>query len=291
MKQTYIDLHTHSLRSDGAYPPAQLCAMARDAGIKILALTEHNHTDDLSKLRMQFPELHLVQGAEISCLYTTTQGKEVEIHMVALGVDPSHPRFKALLANNNPDRVPYINAILDRLRQCGMDLGTYEDMCRRYPDPRRIGRMNIATCMKELGYVSSVKDAFDIYIGSFGERRAYVPNPARYVPMEEAVSTIIAAGGVPVLAHLFYYTLDDQENLRLVETFKKLAGDHGGMEVYYGLYTQEQRDKLKQIADRYGLMYSAASDFHGQHEKDRLDHHFLSTDCQAILEHLGLGVD
>ena len=289
MKKTYIDLHTHTLRSDGAYTPEQLCTMARDAGIGILALTDHNHTDDLSDLRVKFPEIRLIQGAEIGCMYTNTHGEEVEIHVVALGFDPDHPSIRNVLANNDPDRHPYINAILDRLRQCGIDLGSYEDMSRRYPNSRQIGRMNIAKCMKELGYVSTVDEGFDRYIGSFGEKCAFVPNPTRYVSMEEAISAIIASGGTAVLAHLYYFGLDEKENLRLVETFKKLAGEHGGMEVYYERYTQEQRAELKRIADRYDLMYSAASDFHGQRELDTLENGFLSTDCQALLNHLGLG--
>lgn len=289
MKKTYIDLHTHTLRSDGAYTPAEVVARAGDAGIGVLALTDHNHTADLSDLRIQFPQIQLIQGAEIGCMYTDSQGRDVEIHVVALGFDPDHPAIRAVLANNDPDRRPYINAILDSLRRCGIDLGTYEDMSRRFPNSRQIGRMNIARCMKELGYVETVDEAFDRYIGSFGEKRAFVPNPTRYVPMEEAVSAVIESGGVAVLAHLYYYGMDDQENLRLVESFKALAGNHGGMEVYYERYTPEQRAELKGIADRYGLMYSAASDFHGQREKDKLENGFLSTDCQDLLNHLGLG--
>lgn len=288
MKTTYIDLHTLTLRSDGAYAPEELCAMARDAGIGILALTEHNHTEDLSKLRIQFPELNLIQGAEIGCMYTTAQGREVEIHVVGLGIDPDHPNIKAVLAHNNPDRAPYINAILHRLRQCGIDLGNYEEIRRRYPTTRQIGRRSIATCMKELGYVSSVEEAYDLYIGAFGEKRAYVPNPARYVSMDEAVSAILASGGAAVLAHLYYYQMDDQEHIHLLETFKKLAGASGGLEVFYERYTPQQQTALKCLADRFDLMYSAASDFHGQHKEDTLDNHFPSTDCLPLLRYLGL---
>ena len=288
MEMSYIDLHTHTLRSDGAYTPRQLCTMAREAGISILALTEHNHTEDLSELRRQFPDLCLIQGIEIGCMYRTEQGRDVEIHVVGLGFDPDHPAIRTVQSFNNPDRAPYINAILDRLRSCGIDLGSYEDMRRRFPNSRQIGRRCIAEVMKEQGYVSSVDECYDLYVGAFGERRAYVPNPARYVSFEEAVRAVMASGGIPVLAHLYYYSLDDQEYVRLVEAFKKLAGDNGAMEVYYGCYTPQQRAQLKALADQYGLMYSAASDFHGQSEQDTLDHGFLSTDCQALLSRLGV---
>ena len=289
MMKTFIDLHTHSLRSDGAYTPEELCIKAIDAGIKILAITDHNYTEDLSSLRKQFPKINLIQGCEISCMYTNTLNEEIEIHVIGLGFDPNHPKIQSLLAKNDPDLVTYIHAILERLRECNIDLGSYEDIQKRYPNSRKIGRSNVAKCMVDMGYVASVDEALDVYIGSYGEKRAYVPKDIQYVSIEEAISAIIEAGGVAVLAHLYYYGMSEHENDILVKRFKELSGSHGGMEVYYGIYTNQQREILKQIADKYQLMYSAASDYHGQRQRDCLDNKFLSTDCQELLKHLGFG--
>lgn len=288
MKETYLDLHTHTVQSDGAYSPLVLCGLAREAKINILAITDHNYTEDLTELRSAWPELRIIQGAEISCLYTDSQGTTRELHVVALGVDRENPKLKAVLAKNQPDRKPYIDAILQRLRHCGIDLGTYEDLCRRNPGKRHIGRMDMAKQMADEGYVASVEEAFDVYVGSHGECKAYVPNPLQYVSVEEAVEAIVDAGGAAVLAHLYYYQLDEAQSRQLLKRFKELAGTNGAMEVFYSRYSQQQRMALKALADEYGLMYSAASDFHGQSENDTLCNGFAAADCLPLLNFLGI---
>lgn len=286
MQETYLDLHTHTVQSDGAYSPLVLCGLAREANINILAITDHNFTEDLTELRSAWPELRIIQGAEISCLYTDPQGTSRELHVVALGVDRENPKLKAVLAKNQPDRKPYIDAILQRLRDCGIDLGSYEDLCRRNPGKRHIGRMDIAKQMADEGYTASVEEGFDVYVGSHGACRAYVPNPLRYVSLEEAVEAIVDAGGAAVLAHLYYYQLDEAQSRQLLKRFKELSGPNGAMEVFYSRYCQQQRMALKALADEYGLMYSAASDFHGQSENDTLCNGFAAADCLPLLNFL-----
>ena len=288
MKETYLDFHVHTINSDGACTPKQVLELARKAGIDTLAITDHNYTEDLTCLQAENPDIRLIQGAEISCLYTGETVKDKELHMVALGFDPAKAKIKAVLAHNQPDRQPYIDAILDRLRQCGMDLGTYADFRRKYPHKRHIGRMDIGREMRDLGYVETIEQAFEEYIGGNGQQKAYVPNPLNYVTLEDAVEAVLDAGGVPVLAHLYYYLLNDEENLQLLRHFKQLTGDRGGMEVYYGIYDEPKRMALKTLADEVGLMYSAASDFHGHSENDTIHRHFRKSDCAALLEQLGI---
>ncbi len=279
MLHPYIDLHTHSTFSDGCLPADELIFRAQEAGIGILAITDHNRTAALP----QVPGIRLIQGSEISCLHPDSRGVEHEIHVIALGFDPQHPKMQAVFRHNQPDRRPYINAILARLRTLGIDIGTYEDIRAAVPDSRHFGRMQIAKMMRDQGYVSSVGEAFDLYIGAHGQRRAYVANPLRYVSMEQTVDAILAAGGVPVLAHLYYYQLSQEENLHLLRSFRDMAGSRGAMEVEYGQYTRAQRDDLRRLADEYGLMYSCASDFHGQSETETLAHHFDAAICEKLL--------
>ncbi len=286
--QYYIDFHTHTTLSDGAYTPKQICAMAQAAGIKALAITDHNHTENLTELCTAFPDLCLIQGAEISCLYTNDKGEETELHVVALGFDPNDPNIRSVLARNKSNRQPYVDAILDKLRLCGIDLGGYNTLSRMYPNSRHIGRMAIAKTMVEQGYVSSIDEAFDKYIGAHGERKAYVSNLIGHVPLEDAARAIVNAGGVAVLAHLFYYLFDSTDNQNLLRRFKELTGRRGAMEVFYSRYDQTQCATLKELADQYGLMYSAASDFHGQNPSESLDNRFSSDDCAAVLGALNI---
>lgn len=278
-----IDLHTHSCLSDGNLTPGELFAAARDAGIRILALTDHNATAELAPWRAAFPELTLIQGAEITCRY-----KGIELHVVALGIDPENPMLQAVLKRNQPDRRPYLSAILDKLRALGLDVGTYDELQAANPHSRHFGRMQIAKEMVHRGYVNSADEAFDIYMGAHGQRLAYVPNPLQYVTLEEAVEAILSAGGIPVLAHLYYYLLDAEGERALVRRFKELAGEKAAMEVEYAAYSRAQRDALGALADEFGLMHSCASDFHGNLEGETLAHGFDVELCRPLLTHLGL---
>ena len=291
MKGTYIDLHTHTCLSDGDLTPMELISMARDAGIRILAITDHNATEDLTAYRAAFPEMTLIQASEITCRYHAPDGAEHELHVVALGIDPNNPKLRAVLANNQPDRRPYLTAILDKLLTQGIDVGTYDELQAMNSRSRHFGRMQIGKEMVKRGYVKTVDEAFDVYMGAHGQRLAYVPNPLKYVTLEEAIDAILAAGGVPVLAHLYYYLLDPQGERALVRRFKELAGDRAAMEVEYAAYDRGQRDALRAIADEFGLMYSCASDYHGNLEGETLAHHFDPSLCAPLLKLLGIWPD
>ena len=283
MNHPYIDLHTHTCLSDGNLTPEELLTAARAAGIGILAITDHNSTEDLTAWRAAFPELTLIQGTEITCRYL-----EKELHVVALGIDPSNPKLRAVLAQNQPDRRPYLTAILDKLRNLGLDVGTYDELQAANPHSRHFGRMQIAREMVNRGYVNSADEAFDIYMGAHGQRLAYVANPLKYVSLEEAVEAILSAGGVPVLAHLYYYLLDAEGERALVRWFKELAGEKAAMEVKYAAYDRPQRDALKALADEFGLMHSCASDYHGNLEGETLAHGFDRALSEPLLEMLGV---
>ena len=260
----WCDFHTHTTLSDGRLSPIELVRKAYAAGIRVLSITDHNYTEDLSPLRKAVAdefdeEMVLVQGSEISALYVDGKGAEHELHIVALGFDPDDPNMKALLAAHQPDRKPYIDAILKRLKdECGVDIGSYESIRAQFPEKSYIGRMTLARIMTDRGITASVDEAFDLYLGSHGERRAYVKNPLRYSSLETVIRTVIQAGGIPILAHLLYFDLDNgnrtdgEEKERLVRTFKELVtayGGTGGMEVYYTRYKDEnERLYLLQIA-------------------------------------------
>lgn len=302
----FIDLHTHTTLSDGKLTPRELVTAAYDAGIRVMAITDHNYTEDLTPLRKFAAdsfgeEMTLIQGAEVSAHYHDSAGTEHELHIVALGFDPEHPDMKAMLIHNRPDRRPYINAILKRLREeCGIDLGTFDEIRDQFPETKYIGRMVLARLLHQRGYTSSVDEAFDIYLGSFGQRRAYVKNPLRYYTLEDTVRTIIAAGGVPILAHLLYYGFDDgnrtggEEKERLVAYFKSLVdtyGGVGGMEVYYTRYKDmNERLYLLNMSRKYGLLISAGSDYHHTESWESLEHRTSCSACSALLDQLGVRV-
>lgn len=283
----FVDLHTHTSLSDGVLKPMELIARAHEAGIRILALTDHNDTQDLSEYRRAFPDMTLIQGAEITCLHRDSAGKDHEIHLVALGFDPENEDFQAMLRANRPDRRPYINAILAKLGELGIDVGTYEDLQAANPDSNHFGRMQIAEEMVNRGYVETIDEGFDIYMGAHGRRLAYVENPLTYVRLETAMKQILAADGIPVLAHLYYYLLDEMDSRTLVQTVAMYGRGRAAMETAYAAYTPEQCAELEAIADEYGLMHSCASDYHGKMVGETLAHGYRVDQCRALLELLG----
>lgn len=282
----YIDLHTHTNRSDGFYRPDVLVRLAKEAGLHALAITDHNEIlPDLEVLSARHG-IELIRGCEFSVAYRSRSGKKVELHIVGLDFDPEHPQIQAVLQQNHIDRKPYVDAILSRLRGCGIEIGTYETLLASYPETKHLGRKAIAYEMTKRGAVSSVDEAFDLYIGAFGERRAYVKNPGQYVDLKTCISAIRAAGGIPILAHLYYYQLSEEENRELLSEFRALTGAAGGMEVYYAQYNDAQRQALLELCREFGLYPSAGSDFHGQSKKETLRHQFPYTLYEAMKSEL-----
>ena len=178
----YCDLHTHSTLSDGRLTPEELIQAAREQEIGVLSLTDHNAVSDISDLRQANPDVHLIQGVEASSRYVDSTGKAHQTHFVGLGFEPRHPEMVELMKLCNPDRTPYNQEQLDALRRVGIDLGTIQDLRQRWSGRQQIGTRQFGEDLVRFGYASSVRDAYDRYLGFKGT--AYVPNPLRYPDME-----------------------------------------------------------------------------------------------------------
>lgn len=283
------DLHTHSDQSDGRLSMQALTDEARRSGIGVLAITDHNVVTDLTDLRRDNPDMVLIQGVEASCHYPDSTGKVHQVHILGLGFDPAHPAMVRLMKLCDPDRTPYNQAQLDALRRVGIDLGTLAQLRERWPGRKQLGTRQFGEELVRLGHVSSVREAYDRYLGYEGSAR--VVNELRYPTVEETVEAICKARGIPVLAHLYYYGMSDADNHRFAGLFRELAGPEGAMETEYGAYTPAQRQALrKEFAGPYGLMESCASDYHGVglDASDTLNHGFRRERFAPLLERLGV---
>ena len=283
----YVDLHSHSLKSDGNLSAEQLVELAIENNIGIFSITDHNRImpwEEFQSLQEKYKDrIRLIQGVEVSMIYKTLDAKTKEIHGILLYKDPNKIRF---LENRRMDRRGYIAAIQEALAKEGIAIPCYNELKKCYPETEHLGRKHIADWMYKNGLVDSVDAAFDIYIGGFGERRAFVdstPFRSGYGLMEDTIIEICEAGGdsiiAIILAHPLYYGLEEAELYRLVRKFKRAAGSLAGMEVWYAKYNEEQRLYLKALADgaageEYTFKYSAASDYHGQSESDTLANYF-----------------
>ncbi len=286
MNKGFVDFHSHSLDSDGVYLRKELVKKAYEAGIRIFSVTDHNYIEDISYLA--YKDMKIINGVEISTRFIDSDGVSREIHIVGLGIDINNEKLKRVIEVNQLDRSIYINMILEKLKLFDMYVGTYEELLEINNGKDNFGRSLIAKQMVKKGYCKDVEEAFDEYIGGFGKKKAYVVNPLQYADIKDVIEAIIDASGIPVLAHLNYYGMNDKNNRYLLSEFKKYAKDKATMEVYYGAYTHEQRLQLKCLADEYGYMYSCGSDYHGHRKDDILEHGFKQNDVCALLEALGV---
>lgn len=282
MEDKYVDFHLHSTKSDGMKSPEEVINEAKRCGIGIVALTDHNIVTDISDLRKNNPDIKIITGCEFSCLYKGTK----EIHVVGLGFDKNHPKIRNTLQHNQFDRKPYVTAIIKALEKFDIFLGNYDQLKAEYPDSLHIGRSHIANKMMRLGYVNTTEEVFDEYIGDFGNRRAYVPSQLHYASIEDTIDTILSAGGIAVLCHLFYYRGDNAFNRELVSYFKQLTKERGAMETSYGRYREDQRIYLRKLANEHGVMHSAASDYHGKDDSESLNYKFNQNDFQPLISML-----
>lgn len=246
----YIDLHTHSTASDGIYSPTELLQRAKGIGLRILALTDHDTTGGLEEAASAAAKLDIdfLPGIEIN---TDIEGGEVHV----LGYFPEYqrPEFQAILTVLRDARERRGQRMVELLNEHGINV-SWERV--RAIAQGAVGRPHVAKALLEAGYVQTIGEAFDKYIGT--GCYAYVPR-YRLTP-EDAVRLIASANGLPVMAHPV--ELPGLEELRNWLPDLKEAG-MVGLETYYGPYTTEDEQALRALADEYDLIPTGGTDFHG----------------------------
>ncbi len=253
-----IDLHTHSDRSDGTLSPREVVLAARDAGLDVLGLTDHDTAEGWAEAREAALEvgLELMPGMEISC---ELAGRSV--HLLAYFVDPGHEPLREalrLVLEGRDQRTPRVCA---RLRELGIDIDEAE-VARRAGAAVAIGRPHIADTLVDLGVVADRDEAFDRFLSP--GRPAYVRRYA--APLEQMLGTVLDAGGVPVIAHPWGRSEPSALQLEGLAHLQELG--LAGIEVDHQDHDAEQRAALRAIARELGLVVTGSSDFHGAGKVD-----------------------
>lgn len=253
-----VDLHTHSNRSDGSFPPAKLVDYAVAKGLCAIALTDHDTIDGLEEAvlharalaRAGQPAVEVVPGIEFS-----TEYEKKDVHVVGLYISYDAPSFRAKLQEFVDSRINRNIKMCRNLQEAGIDI-TFEKLQARNPGAV-ITRAHYASYLLEDGYVKSRPDAFSQYLGD--HTKYFVPREK--VTPALAVSMILNAGGIPILAHPPLYHMGSERLDRLVSTLK----DAGlmGIEALYCSYTNQDERDMRRLTERYGLLLSGGSDFHG----------------------------
>jgi predicted metal-dependent phosphoesterase TrpH len=244
-----VDLHIHSTASDGALSPGEVVGESVRRGLSVIALTDHDTVNGVAPALAAaetFPGLRVVPGVELS-----TDVAQGEVHILGYFIDCSDGELLARLERMRNSRRERAQAMIARLE----DLGVNIDWSRvqEIAGEGSVGRPHLAQAMVEGGYVGSLKEAFNSYIGRGGP--AYVER--RKLTPAAAVELILRVRGLPVLAHPL--TVADPETL-VIEL--KSAGLIG-IEAYYKDYSAADIGKLLSLAESHQLAVTGGSDYHG----------------------------
>ncbi len=250
-----IDLHTHSLCSDGADTPAEVVRRAHEAGLSAIALSDHDCVDGVEEAMAEGEKLgiEVIPAIELSATYDT------ELHILGYYIDIRNAHMKEALAYAIRVRDERQEETCRKLREQGFDVTMEEARAEANGNPI-LCRAHFAQIMVRKGYAESVKDAFKRYLSvgcyAYSNRQALTP--------AEAVSLIREAGGVPVVAHLHLIKQSDEE----VKSLLTSLIPHGlaGIEGYYTDYTPDMEVRYRAMAKELGLVLSGGTDYHGKNK-------------------------
>ncbi|MDD2463770.1 MAG: PHP domain-containing protein [Desulfobulbus sp.] len=248
-----IDLHTHSIYSDGSSTPAELIELAQRNGLLGLALTDHDTVEGVVELMRLGKEagIPIISGVEIS-----TTLRQHTLHMLGYGIDPTAPVLLEWLKPLQDGRERRNAVILEKLRNLGIDI-TAEEV-EQISCCGQTGRPHIARFLVEHGVVETFEAAFRQFLGrnkpAWEGRFSYSAT--------ETITMIHRCGGVAVLAHPGQ--LDSAMRLQPAIIRELVLRGLDGIELYYPTHSRKMKKKLRAIAVEHKLLLTGGSDFHGQ---------------------------
>jgi len=248
-----IDLHTHSTASDGTLTPTELVKLAKETGLDAIAITDHDTFQGVPEALEAGKKfgIEVIPGCELSLESPEGAGW---MHVVALWIPPDPKELQTSFDWVIEGRKNRNHEIVKKLRSLGINI-TYEGVAARAKGT--IGRPHFAQELISLGVVSTINEAFKIWLGDNG--RAYIPK--RNLMPKQAFDILNNIGATSILAHPFTLGLDLPKTERLVS--KLIGYGLDGIEVYYSEHDDAATKAYKEMAERLGLLASGGSDFHG----------------------------
>ncbi|OUS31528.1 hypothetical protein A9Q99_02870 [Gammaproteobacteria bacterium 45_16_T64] len=252
MSSKIYDLHSHTTASDGELAPATLVQAAKDAGVTVLAVTDHDTTAGIreAKAEGELVGVNVMAGVEISSRWSNQ-----DIHIVGLNVDTEAPALVALLQQQEAFRVERAVGMGEKLSKLGFP--EIYDLAVSNANGHVPGRPHFAKAMVDQGHCKDMDKVFSKFLGN--GKKAFVKT--EWVSVAGAVSVIKESGGVAVLAHPGKYKLTRMKLSRLVAAFSEAGGE--GIEVSTGTQNKEQSQTAAALAKEFGLYCSTGSDYHG----------------------------
>ena len=247
-----VDLHTHSNKSDGSLTPTELVDLAAQKGLSAIALTDHDTVEGIDEaISRSFKNgVMVIPGIELSC---DLNGRD--IHIVGLCIDHHDYDFNEKLRTFVESRDERNKKMCIKLTEAGFPID-YDELVATYPGSV-LTRAHYARYMLAKGYIKSLTEAFERYIGDHCP--CFIPREK--VTPAQGIELILEADGIPVLAHPLQYALGKSALDGLVSSLK----DAGlvGIEALYSTHSPADERDIRTLASKYKLLVSGGSDFHG----------------------------
>ena len=261
-----IDMHTHTNYSDGDLSPQELIRLAIDRGIGTLAITDHDTIEGIKKVNRNEniivdSGIEIINGIELSA--KTNKGI---MHILGYGIDLNN---KLLNKKMTVLRDNSINSVLSIMEQIKRDYGIrfgFDDIKELVNTNHNLGRPDLAKLCVKYGYATTVQDAFDKYLIAAHNKTRQNGKGLQY---QECLELIKGSGGIPVLAHPKSLELSEKEFLILLK--EMISCGLKGIEVYHSSHSKKEMDYYLEIANKYGLLISGGSDFHGKSVKPDIE--------------------
>ncbi len=250
------DLHCHSVISDGVFTPDELARRAKDSGVSLWSLTDH---DELAGQQLAISTAREIGLAYLTGVEISVTWANQTVHIVGLGINPDDASLIEGLRRTRAGRADRAKRIGDKLAALGMP-GAFEGALPFAGNPELISRTHFARFLVQAGYFSEVQTVFDRLLKDDGPAH----EPMQWASLEAAVTWIRGAGGVAVIAHPGRYKYTATQFGALFDTFKDLGGC--AIEVITGSHSVPQFKEFAQIARHYGFQASCGSDFHSPDE-------------------------
>lgn len=251
-----VELHAHSVYSDGTATPAELVQMAADRNLQGFSLTDHDTVEGVQEAldHGQHIGIPVISGIEVSTLH-----RQYSLHILGYGFDPNNEVLLQWLVRLQQGRTERNRKILVKLTAMGIVLTEQE--LEQVSDRGQAGRPHIAQLLKEKGYVTSTRQAFIHYLGR--NKSAWCSRSP--CSTSEAIRAIHQAGGLTVLAHP---GIIDKSMKTLPMLIQELV-EHGldGLEVFYPTHSSKVKKYLQKLANKYNLICTGGSDYHGGHHR------------------------
>lgn len=254
-----IDMHTHTNYSDGDLSPEKLIRLAIDKRIGTLAITDHDTIEGIKKVNRNEniivdSGIEIINGIELSA--KTDKGR---MHILGYGIDLKNKALNKKMIDLKDNSINSVLSIMEQIkRDYGIRFG-YDDIKELVNANHNLGRPDLAKLCVKYGYATSSQDAFDKYlIDAYNKTR----QTSKGLQYQECLELIKNSGGIPVLAHPKSLELSEKEFLILLK--EMISCGLKGIEVYHSSHSKEEMNYYLKIANKYGLLISGGSDFHGK---------------------------